>query len=174
MNTHTEIKLRKIERASTLLRAVCSGLFALVVIVALVATAAVIAGRATSVNYYSQTIVIAELGLRSRLMLAAVGVATALVFLKALYHLRRLLGNYSRREIFTADSAGQIRQFGVSCMLWGLIKVIWAFLPLVVSTNPPHSFGLTIDSIIIGAVIVGISWFAEMATALREENDLTI
>jgi hypothetical protein len=174
MNTLTETKLRKIERASTLLRAVCSGLFAVVVVIATVATAAVITGRATSVNYYSQSIIIAELGLRSRLILAAIGVVTAAVLLKALYHLRRLLGNYSRREIFTANSAGQIRQFGISCILWGLIKVIWAFLPLVVSTNPPRSFGLTIDSIIIGAVIVGISWFAEMATALREENDLTV
>jgi hypothetical protein len=174
MNALTETKLRKIERASALLRAACSGLFALVLIVAVVATIAVVAGRATSVNYYSQSIAIAELGLRSRLVLAATGVGTLGVFLKALYHLRRLLGNYSRREIFTADSARQIRQFGVSCILWGLIKVIWAFLPLVVATNSPRSVGLTIDSIIIGAVIVGISWFAEMAAALREENDLTI
>ena len=168
------MKLRRLERASILLRAVCTGLFALVVVVVIVATVAAFAGRLTSVNYYSQSFVIAELGLRSRLILAATGVATALIFLKALYHLRRLLDNYSRREIFTTDSAKQIRQFGVSCMLWGVIKVIWAFLPLVVSANPPRSFGLSIDSVIIGAVIVGISWFAEMATALREENDLTI
>jgi len=174
MNTPTETKLRQIERASSLLRVACSGLFALVAIIALVVTVAVFAGRATSVNYFSQTFVIAELGLRGRLILAATGIATALVLLKAVYHLRRLLGNYSRREIFTADSARQIRQFGVSCMFWGLIKAVWAYLPLAVSTNPPRSFGLTIDSIVIGAVIVGISWFAEMAAALREENDLTI
>ena len=174
MNAHTEMKLRKMERASILLRAVCSGLFALVLIVAAVAIAAVVAGRATSVTYYSQSIAIAELGLQSRLILAATGVATLVVFLKALYHLRRLLGNYARREIFTADSARQIRQFGFSCILWGVIKVIWTFLPLVVAANSPRSVGLTIDSIFIGAVIVGISWFAEMAAALREENDLTI
>lgn len=174
MNPHTELKLRRLERASVILRAVCTGLFALVVVVAVVAAVAIAAGRATSVVYYSQSFAIAELGLGSRLILAATGVVTAFVMLKALHHLRRLLGNYSRREIFTTDSARQIRQFGVSCMLWGLMKAVWAFLPLVVSTTPPSSFGLTIDSVVIGAVIVGISWFAEMATALREENDLTI
>lgn len=174
MNPNTETKLQKIERTSAVLRAACSGLTALVALLAVVATAAVIAGRATSINYYSQSFVIAELGLRSRLILAGVGIATAFVVLKALYHLRRLLDNYSRRQIFTEDSARQIRQFGVSCILWGGIKAVWTFLPLLISANPPRSFPLSIDSIVIGAVVVGLSWFAEMAAALREENDLTV
>jgi hypothetical protein len=96
---------------------------------------------------------------------------------KALAHLRRLLDNYSRREIFTADSARQIRSFGISCMLWVIVKVAWAFVPLLVLSNRPASVVLTSDPLavgFVGAVIVVISWFAEMATTLREENDLTI
>ena len=174
MNANAEMKLQRLQHASRVLRAGCSGLFTLVIVGTVVATVAVIAGRATSVTYYSQSIEIAGLTLRSRLILAAAGIITAFVILKALHHLRRLLANYSRREIFTADSARQIRQFGISCVLWGAVKILWAVLPLVISPNPPRSFGVTVDAIIIGAVIIGISWFAEIATSLREENDLTI
>jgi uncharacterized membrane-anchored protein len=174
MNTQSEIKLRRIERASTLLRAVCTGLIGFFGLVVVVGAVAMVAGRITSINYNSQSFALAGRGLGSRLILAATCVATVCVILMALYHLRRLLDNYSRREIFTTSSARQIRQFGISCILWGAIKIIWAFLPLVLATNPPHSFSLTLDSMIIGAVIIGISWFTEMATELREENELTI
>jgi hypothetical protein len=84
------------------------------------------------------------------------------------------MDNYSRREIFTAGSAQQIRRFGVTCILWGALKVAWAFLPLALLKDPPRSFVVSVDALVIGAVVVGISWFAEMATNLREENDLTI
>ncbi len=175
MNTNnTETNLKRIERTSAFLRAACTGLIVLVVVVAIVAAVAVVAGRLTSINYGSQSLELAGLGPHARLVVMAVGIATAAVILNALYHLRRLLDNYSRREIFTAASARQIRQFGISCILWGVIKVVWAFLPLALLPNPPHSFGITLDSVFIGAVIIGISWFAELATNLREENDLTI
>lgn len=174
MNTDTETKLRRIKRASLVLRAVCTGLSIAVVVLAVAGTVSVLAGRATSVSYYAQSFDLAGLGPGLRLTVSALGLATAAVFLKALYHLRRLASNYARREIFTGDSVRQIRQFGVSCILWGVVKIVWAFLPLMISANPPPATSVTIDSILIGAVIVGISWFAEMATALREENDLTI
>ena len=159
---------------SILLRAACTGFAALVVIVAMVAIVVALVGRMTSVNYGSQIFVIAQLGRPARLILGLLVVATAGVILKALYHLRRLLDNYSRREIFTAGSARQIRQFGLSCVLWGVLKVVWAFLPLVLLKNPPRSFAGSVDALVMGAVIVGISWFAEMAANLREESDLTI
>ena len=79
-----------------------------------------------------------------------------------------------RREIFTTDSARQIRQFGICCMLWGLVKVAWAFLPLLITAHRLSAYSTSIDPILIGAVIVGTSWIAEMAAALREENELTI
>lgn len=174
MITDLQTKLRRIERISVILRAACTGLLAVVGIVAVIAMVATIAGRVTSINSGAQSFEISGMGLRSRLILFATCGATAGVIVKALYHLRRLLDNYSRREIFTAGSARQIRQFGISCILWGMIKVTWAFLPMLISPNRPHSFGVTVDSIIIGAVIIGISWFTEMATDLREENELTI
>jgi hypothetical protein len=174
MNMNTEQKLKRIERISVLLRAACTGLLVLVGIVVGVAVAAMVAGRVTSLKDGSETFVIADLSLRSRVILIGASVAAAAVLVKGLYHLRRLLNNYSRRQIFTADSARQIRQFGISCILWGIVKTIWAVLPLLILPNPPHSFPLTLDSVIIGFVIIGISWFTQMATDLREENELTV
>lgn len=136
---------------------------------------AIVVGRGdTSIQYGSSSFAIGDLGVRSRLVLAGICVATAAVLVKGLFHLRRLLDNYSRREIFTAGSAREIRQFGISCILWGVIKTVWAFLPLILLPNPPHTFSLALDSVVIGLVIFGISWFTEMATELREENELTI
>src|SRR5258708_2176408 len=126
-NKSTEMKVRKIERTSLLLRSACTGLLIFELVVAVVATVAIFAGRLTSVNFGSQSLVIANLGQGPHLLLAAIGVATAGVMFKALYHLRRLFDNYSRREIFTTDSTRQIRQFGISCILWGVINVVWAF-----------------------------------------------
>ena len=173
MNTPNEMNLRKIERASFLLRAVCTALLIPVVIIALAATGAILAGLTAHISYAGQTFIPAKMTLESRLVLAVVGLATGVVLFKGLLHLRRLAGNYMRREIFTADSAQQIRQFGITCMLWGVIKLVWAFLPLAVSAGGSVAY-VTTDAIMIGAVIVGLSWFAEMAAALREENDLTV
>jgi hypothetical protein len=174
MNMNTDRKLQRIERISVLLRAACTGLLVLIGIVAGVALAAMLAGRVTSVKNGSETFIIADLSLRSRFVLIGACVAAAAVLVKGLYHLRRLLNNYSRRQIFTVDSARQIRQFGISCILWGVVKTIWAILPLLILPNPPHSFPLTLDSVIIGFVVIGISWFTQMATELREENELTV
>jgi hypothetical protein len=174
MNTSHDPRFRKIERASLILRGVSTGLYVPVILIAAAATVSILAGWTAQITYGGQTFVPADLALPSRIILAVVGVGTALVLLKALHHLRRLAGNYLRREIFTADSARQIRQFGISCMLWGLVKLGWVFLPLLVPAHRLTGYSATIDPILIGAAIVGISWFAEMAAELREESELTI
>jgi hypothetical protein len=174
MNPESEQKLRKIERYSSLLRAICTGLFIPVAIIGIAATVSVLAGWTAHIKIDGQTFVPSELVLTSRLFLAAVVLASAAVAAKGLCHLRRLLANYARREIFTLDSARQIRQFGLTCVLWGLVKLVAAFLPLMLATSAQRTVNLSADTVLIGAVIIGISWFAEMAAALREENDLTV
>ena len=174
MKTNMELKLERIQRISTFLRAACTGFLGLTGMVAAGAVVALLSGRLTSITDGSHSFVVADLRAPSRLILAGVCVATAAVLIKALYHLRRLFANYSRREIFTAGSAREIRQFGISCILWGVVKTLWAFLPLILLTNPPNTFSLALDSVFIGLVIFGISWFTEMAAELREENELTI
>lgn len=174
MNSSTETKLRKIERVSFILRAVCTALFIPVVIIAAAATTSVLAGWTAHIRYEGQTFVPSELALPSRLILAGAVLVSAAVMAKGLFHLRQLACNYMRREIFTIESARQIRQFGISCMLWGLVKLAWAFLPLLIPAHRLTAYSTSIDPILMGAVIVGLSWFAEMAAALREESELTI
>ena len=129
MNKQIESKLRRIERISILLRGICTALLVPVGIVAVVAAIAVAAGRLTSVNFFGLTVTVADLSSGGRILIAVLGLLTGAVIVKALCHLRHLANNYSRREIFTTDSAQQMRQFGISCMLWGAMKFAWAFCP---------------------------------------------
>jgi hypothetical protein len=179
MNTSTaslqiETKLQRIQRMSVLIRVVCTCLLVLASVGAAVAAIATLVGRGTTVSFFDQAIVVSELSSRGRLLVALVCLLTGAAFAKGLYHLRRLMTNYTRREIFTNDSARQIRQFGYSCVLWGFLKIAWVFLPSLVTTQPAHGVAISADSIVIGGAIVVISWFMDMATTLREENDLTV
>ncbi len=93
------------------------------------------------------------------------------------YHLYRLLGNYSRGEIFTRDSAGQIRLWGIACTLLGGWKFALLFVPLALL--PPElrgymQYGQGLGWVMNGLIIVAISWFMEMAVEMREENELTV
>lgn len=174
MNPQIELNLRKIERTSRVLRTLFTVLFIPVTVIAVAITVSVLAGWTAHIKFDGQTFVPSELVLPARLYLSAIVVAMAVVLAKGLFHLRRLMGNYSRREIFTLDSARQIRQFGVTCVLFGVIKIAGAFLPLMLASDTHRAVNLNADAMIIGVVIIGISWFAEMAAALREENDLTV
>jgi hypothetical protein len=176
MNSNPEIetKLRRIERISSISRTICSALTVAVGIFALVATGAAFVSHDSKIDYLGQTIALGDLTTGGRVILATVILVTGAVAIKALFHLRNLLGNYSRREIFTADSARQLRNFGVSCMLWGIVKFAWAFLPLMALVQRQQPIRVSGDTFMIGFVIVLLSWFAEMAATLREENDLTI
>ena len=51
------------------------------------------------------------------------------------YYLHCLLGNYSRNEIFTSSSASLIRRWGFACILWGIMKFLFIFLPGVVPSQ---------------------------------------
>ena len=174
MNTSNESKLQKIERASNIMRGVSHALFVPVIIIGIAATISILAGWSAHIDYLGQSYVPSGMALQPRVILAVVVIGTAGVLLKALYHLRKLGGNYARREIFTADSARHVRQIGISCVLWGVVKLVWTFLPLALSAHQPPVYNASTDSILMGVIIIGLSWFAEMAAALREENDLTI
>jgi hypothetical protein len=174
MNPSNETQLRKIERYSNLLRAVCTALFFPVVLITIAAMVAVLAATTAHLNFEGQVFVPSELALVPRLILTVAVLLAGAVAAKCLFHLRRLACNYMRREIFTIDSARQIRAFGFTCILWGVVKIVWAFLPMLIPAHRLSVYSTSIDPILMGAVIVGISWFAEMAAALREENDLTV
>lgn len=174
MNAQEHPRIRQIERASVVLRGLCTVLIAIVFIGTVVATIATVAGRLTRVSTPEATLQIPHLTAAMRLWVAALVVVTGAAVVSALYHLRRLLAGYARRQFFTTDAARHLRNFGLSCMMWGALEIVWAFVAWLL-TPPPHPPVLiTADALVIGAVVVVLAWFTEMATALREENELTI
>ncbi|MHB8388755.1 MAG: DUF2975 domain-containing protein [Acidobacteriaceae bacterium] len=172
MRPEVQAKLQKIKKVSTLLRAICKVLLALITFTGLGAVVSVIFGVG-GINYNNVIFETAGLPIGHRLFL---GVVTALAFgvlFKCVYHLHRLFGNYSRGEIFTRESVGQLRQFGIACLLWGVVGFLW-ISSLAISSHPSKTFQGHADSLGIGVVIIVIAWFMDMAVDLREENDLTI
>jgi hypothetical protein len=172
MRPENEAKLRKIRRISTLLRWVCKGLMALIALVGLGCVVCVAFGVG-GIDYDGMIFRTGELTLGHRIILGAVTALTFGVLFKCFYHLHRLFGDYSSGEIFTLESVGELRQFGIACLLWGVMNFLWG-LSLAISAHPAKPFQGHADSFTIGAVIIVIAWFMEMAVEMREENELTV
>jgi len=174
MRLENQARLDKIKKTSRILQVICKVLMVVAAIAFLPGCIALLINRGGTIHSFNTAFVIAELTLPSRLLLLAVIALTFGVVLKCFFDLNQLLGNYSRGEIFTARSAGLIRQLGITCVLWGVLNLGSAFLPLVISPQHPKSFEGEFGFVFIGCIIIGISWFMEMAVELQEENDLTI
>jgi hypothetical protein len=172
MQTKIQKKLQKVKKASTILRAICTGLLVLIAFVG-ISSVVCLAFGVGGVNYNNMIVGTAGLTLGHRLILGAVCALALGALFKCFYHLRGLFGNYSRGEIFTRESVGQLRRFGIACLLWGVMSFVWG-LSLAMSEHPSKSFQAHFDSLGIGAVIIVIAWFMDMAVELREENELTI
>ena len=172
MLTENQAKLQRIKKLSAILRSICTAMLVVVAIVGLVCVVCVALGVG-NINYYNVMFGTAGLGLGHRLILAVVSALAFAALFKCVYHLRQLFGNYSRGEIFTPESVAQLRRFGIACLLWGVLNFVWG-LSLAASEHPAKSFQGHFDALGIGAVIIVIAWFMEMAVELREENELTI
>jgi hypothetical protein len=174
MNPQIESKIRRIEKTSAWLRAGCTFFLILTPVFFLFITTVLMLGRAGNFQFYDRSIPITELTTQARAVLAVLCGLTAAATIKGLYHIRRLLDNYSRREIFTFDSAAQIRQLGYTGLFWAGLKTAWAFMPLFILKPSSATIMLPFDSFAVALVVIVISWFTEMAAGLREENELTI
>jgi hypothetical protein len=173
MKPDTEKKLKKIERMSTVLRVVCKVGIVVVTCVFLAGMAADLIGRGTFTYSDNVAIPLAPLSLPARLVLAVATGLMLVVSVKGFYHLNRLLANYGQGNIFTVDSAGQIRQLGITVLLWFGVNLLFAITAAAVEPTP-FSIQFHGDSLVLGPIIIVISWFMEMAAEMREENELTI
>jgi hypothetical protein len=172
MQTDTQAKLQKIKKVSIIFRVICKVLLALVALLGLCGVLCVAFGVG-GINYDNVLFQTAGLPLGRRVILSVVTALAFGVLFKCFYHLHRLFGNYSRGEIFTRESVGQLRQFGISCLLWGVVNFLWVS-SLALSAHPARTFHGHADSLAIGTVIIVIAWFMDIAVDLREENELTI
>ncbi len=79
---------------------------------------------------------VAALTAQGRLVVGLVAAGTFAIIFKCVYHLHRLLGDYARGEVFTRDSARQVRQWGWMCVLWGVMKIAWPLIDRVIELHP--------------------------------------
>jgi magnesium-transporting ATPase (P-type) len=172
MKPEIQAKLQKIKKVSKICRMICKVLLILIAVVGVICVVCITYG-AGNINVDNMIFSTAELTLSLRLLLGAVTAVTFGTLFKCIYHLHLLFGNYSLGEIFTRESVGQLRKFGVACLLWGVMSFLWV-LSLALTANPMRSFQAHFDSFAIGAIIIVIAWFMDIAVDLREENDLTI
>lgn len=174
MRPENQVRLDKIQKFSGILRVICNLLMALVTLAFVAGSIALLVNKGGAIRYFNVGFTIGELTLSGRLILFVLSALTFAILFKCFFHLRRLFSNYSRGEIFTTESSGQIHQLGNTCVLWGVLNILWVFTPLVLSSHPPRSFDGSVDCLVIGVIIVVISWFMEMATEIKEENELTV
>jgi hypothetical protein len=172
MRPQMQERVQKITEITRIFRAICSILLLFVAWVGIAAAVAVVSGK-SGINYQSITFQTASLSLGTRLILGALTAATWLVLFKGFYHLQHLFGIYSRGDIFTKESAHDLRWFGVAYILWGIMHFVWV-VSLVLYLHPEQKFTAYDDTFVIGAAIVMIAWFMDVAVDLREENELTI
>jgi hypothetical protein len=172
MKSETQAKLQKIKKVSSIFRMICKVLLALFAVVGVLCAVCVAYGVG-DINIDNMIFSTAGLTLSLRLLLGAVTAVAFGTLIKCIYHLHLLFGNYSRGEVFTRESVRQLRKFGVACLLWGVMSFLWV-LSLALTANPMKTFQAHFDSFVIGAIIIVIAWFMDIAVDLREENDLTI
>ncbi|WP_263416939.1 DUF2975 domain-containing protein [Terriglobus albidus] len=175
MRPELEKKLHRIQSFSQVLRRICQAALLVMFLLTLVCIAGICIGKGNIVRAFDISIPLGTLGAYQRILMALVAVLAIAVPIKGLYHLERLFRNYAEGKIFTVASASEIRQLGVTALLWAAANLVWIAAAFTLTERHlPHSFYFRMDSIAIGATVIVISWLMEMAAAMREENELTI
>jgi len=182
MQPENEAKLRKIKLISGILRGMCKVFLVLCVLGFLLRTFGLVTSRGPIPGgghgiiwegYNGVAFNVYDLTGRDRVVAGILFALTWGVVFLCGFHLHRLLGYYSRGEVFSKESAGQIRQWGIACVLWGVVKFGWMLVPLLI-VNAYRKPGEGLSLVVNGLIIVAISWFMEMAAEMREENELTV
>lgn len=104
---------------------------------------------------------------------------------KGFYHLKNLFSSYSKGKIFSSETNGQIKKFGVTVCLWPVLQLLCILIsniavyltyeiPVRMINTPPDKSVSIITPLIIGAAIIYISWVMEMGREMREDQELTI
>jgi Protein of unknown function (DUF2975) len=185
MNPRVEARLEQVKRTSRGARRACYWLMGFVLLVAAVTAAS----RLTLPPEAPQAWTCEVNGLRGpcgelepqamTVFLVALlgGVALTLM---ALYRLARLFGNYSRGEIFTRGSAGEIRWIGYLCAAGAVLQLLLFVVALTLSADSRGGwpmelrFDIPFVSILVASLIILLSWVMDVGAELREENELTV
>jgi hypothetical protein len=181
MSRSVEARLDKVKRTSRSARRICYLLMVLVALAALVGIAATLT--------IPETLTCDLGGVRQpcrdlppgAIVLTTVALVGGLALMwAALYRLARLFGNYSRGEIFTRGSVGEIRWLGYVAVAYAVFQValfvatlaVFAGAAAEVQTN--LRFELPLGPVVIASFLLLLSWVMDVGAEMREENELTV
>ncbi|MCK8070749.1 DUF2975 domain-containing protein [Vibrio sp. 1CM23M] len=139
---------------------------------------------ATGIYYYDiGHLTMLPLSMTTRMVAAFTSLAMSSILLYALMVLIRLFRNYERGEIFSLENAMSYQKLGYSLFYWVLGSVIYSSLMSVILSfnNPPGerilgiSFvGMDFLTLILGIIILIISWVMKEGYILADEHSQTI
>jgi hypothetical protein len=160
-------QFKNIRRASIVFRAIAKVFLVLTALLGLGSVVSVTFGIG-GISFGGAVFRTFGLGFTTRLVLGVITLLTWGIAFNGFYHLHRLFGNYSRGEVFTQESVCQLREFGIACVLWGVMSFIWR-ASLEISLHPGKAARGNVDpsSIMIGLVIIVIAWI--MGTTVKEQ-----
>lgn len=119
----------------------------------------------------------------TRMVAAFTSLAMSSILIYALMVLIRLFRNYERGEIFSLENAMSYQKLGYSLFYWVFGSVIYGSLMSVILSfnNPPGerifeiSFvGMDFLTLILGIIILIISWVMKEGYILADEHSQTI
>ena len=101
------------------------------------------------------------------------------VLLKLNFHLIKLFGLYADGKLFNRENVHQIRQIGITVLLfpalWVLGLIVPGFLPSDdVARSVVSSGQQPFTELILGAIIIVVAWIMDVGRELREEQDLVV
>jgi bacteriorhodopsin len=105
------------------------------------------------------------------------------ISLKIFFHLIKLFALYAQGKIFDAENVHQIRQVGYTILISPILWLLTLFIPLFIATDgvtvaTSPNLGLNIggvfNEVILGTIILVVSWIMDVGRELREEQDLVV
>jgi hypothetical protein len=101
------------------------------------------------------------------------------VLLKLNFHFIKLFALYSDGKLYHRETVQQIRQIGITFLLF---PALWVLGVIVASVLPTQELSRTLVSsgqdpfneLLVGAIIVVVAWVMDVGRELREEQDLVI
>ncbi|MFA0628362.1 DUF2975 domain-containing protein [Vibrio sp. 10N.222.49.A3] len=133
--------------------------------------------------FITSPLTVSPLTMTTRIIAMFTSLAMSSILMYALTVLIRLFRNYERGEIFSLENAMSYQKLGYSLFYWVLGSVIYGSLMSVILSfnNPPGdrifeiSFvGMDFLTLILGIIILIISWVMKEGYILADEHSQTI
>ena len=101
------------------------------------------------------------------------------ILLKLSFHLKSLFARYAEGEIFGRENVRQIRQIGLTVLLFPALWILVAITPAFITADGrtalmDYDGAGPLPEIVLGGIILVVSWIMDVGRDLREEQDLWI